>query len=155
MRFAKTAPRPRRTILRLEELESRLAPATLLNPSTVTFTDLDGDMATVHLSEGLLTPSNAGNVFTFNNGFASSGPQQLQRLDRIGLVGTVNGLSVTITAVPAAAGSDGLVNVGFIDAAGLHLGTVTVHGDLGRINAGNSTAQVAPSIRLAWLRAIC
>jgi len=147
MRFTKTAALKRRTILRLEELESRLAPATLLNSSTVTYTDLDGDAASVHLSKGLLNTGDVGNVFTFNNSFASSGPQQLQLLDLIALVGPpANGLSVTITAVPAAAGSDGLVNVGFIEAAGLNLGTVTVHGDLGRIDAGGLVALTVHSL---------
>ena len=48
---------------------------------------------------------------------------------------------LSITAVPSAKnGGDGFVNVGFIEATGLDLISVSVRGDLGRINAGDNNA---------------
>jgi hypothetical protein len=122
-------------VLQLEPLESRRAPATLVNPKTVSFQDADGDAATVVLSKPVLTTANVGNVFKFDIGSFSDNNtrQQLQAID---LTGFASGLSVTATAT-AANGGDGKVNVGWVKADGKDLGTVTISGDLGRITAGN------------------
>jgi len=139
----------RRAILRVEELERRLAPAAFVNPTPLHFTDVDGDNVTVLLSKPLLQSTNVGTIFIFNNSFGSSGPQQLEEIDLTSLAASANGLSLTITAVPSAAGGDGFVNVGFINATGSNLGTVSLHGDLGRIDAGNSAT---PTTGLAALK---
>src|ERR1700722_20542634 len=81
------------TILRLEELERRLAPAGVNN---FTFANVDGGTVTVHRSQPLLTSTNEANV-------------------------------------------------GFIQATGINLGTVTVQGDLGAIDAGNTKGIAAYS----------
>src|SRR5687768_18511403 len=47
-------PQRRRTDSSFEPLEGRIAPAILLNASTVQFTDTDGDLVTVKLSKPLL-----------------------------------------------------------------------------------------------------
>src|SRR5687767_8060874 len=51
---AESKPRRRRTDSSFEPLEGRIAPAILLNASTVQFTDTDGDLVTVRLSKPLL-----------------------------------------------------------------------------------------------------
>ncbi len=38
----------------LEALEDRIAPATLLNPTTLVYTDVDGDAVTVKVSKEIL-----------------------------------------------------------------------------------------------------
>jgi hypothetical protein len=118
--------------MNIEPLESRVAPATLVNPTTVTYTDIDGDLVTVKVSKGALTEAD----FTFNNAFNTAGAQVLQLLD-LHNSGPLSKANVSITAKRTAAGGDGRVNVGFIDASGTDLGTVIVAGDLGRIEAGD------------------
>lgn len=111
--------------LLIEPLEARIAPAILF-----TFTDVDGDLATVKISKG--QPADV----TF---FLDAG--QLQTVDLTDPVFT--GANVTITAKPVAGLGDGRVNVGYINAMGVSLGNVTVAGDLGHINAGVGTAAFA------------
>src|SRR5262249_15419697 len=136
MRLPHRRPVRRLALLSVEELEPRRAPAVLVNAHTVTFTDVDGDMATVKTSQGTLSPA----PFTF----AARGlGEQLQRLD-LNTQPAFAGAKLTITAKRTAAG-DGFVNVGAILARdtgtglGIDLGAVKVHGDLGRITAGDST----------------
>src|SRR5262245_20391433 len=95
------APPGRRTTLQLEELESRWTPATLVNASTVSWNDVDGDIVTARLSKPLLTSSNAGSVFTFDQGSVNgdnSKLQTLQRLDLAALGAPAGGVGVTITS---------------------------------------------------------
>src|SRR5262249_23673307 len=77
-RQPRSTPRPARPRHRsgpaLEELETRLPPATLLNPNIVTYQDVDGDKVTVTLSKPLLTShAVADQVFDFDSGDTSSG----------------------------------------------------------------------------------
>ncbi|HEV7404864.1 MAG TPA: hypothetical protein VGO11_18120 [Chthoniobacteraceae bacterium] len=123
----------------IEILEARIAPATLVNPTTVTYTDVDGDLVTVKTSLGTLVLTNpnggANDTFTFTAP-NSAGGQQLQLIDFHN--GGFDGANLTITVVKKPAG-DGLANVGSINSTGHFLGTVTVPGDLGQIDAdGNS-----------------
>jgi hypothetical protein len=132
--------------LRLVELESRQTPATLVSPTTLTYQDVDGDNATVKLSKPLLTSATvAGNVFTFDTGAVNgdnSHPQQLQSIDLTQLpAGAATGVSVTVTATRSpTTGGDGFAAVGLVNATGINLGSVTIHGDLGRILAGTGSA---------------
>ncbi len=129
--------------LQLEALESRLAPAQLFNPTTLAYTDIDGDTVTVHVSRGAFTLSNPdggnpGDTFTLE-------PAGLgQKLELIALTdGRSAGANLNVTATPTPLGGDGLANVGYLDSAGFDLGRVTIHGDLGRIDAGDSNTSAA------------
>lgn len=126
--------------------ESSAAPANsarLVNATTVTYLDTDGDKVTVKFSKPVLSPGNVNGVFTFDTGTVNDGInawQQLQLLDLRSLA--TQGLGVTFTVTRGATG-DGLVNVGAIDSTGYDLGAVVVPGDLGQILAGDSTLTTA------------
>jgi hypothetical protein len=135
--------RPRRDFLRrkivhsaIEPLESRIAPATLVSPTTVTYQDKNGDTVTVSLSKPLFTQALVNKVFTFDTGSVNgdnSTQQQLESLTLAWFGHAITGANVSIT-VPQT--SNGPVNVGYINSSGLNLGNVTVDGDLGRIAVG-------------------
>jgi hypothetical protein len=55
--------------LGLEPLEERRTPAVLVDGKTVTFTDADGDAATVAFSQSVLTTANVGSAFQFDTPF--------------------------------------------------------------------------------------
>ncbi len=145
---ARAAARPVHSSL--ESLEGRIAPATLINPTTVTYQDFDGDIVTVKFTKSLLTNSTiAGNVLKFDtlgvDGSNATG-QQLQLID-LTVAPIVLGKSlalgtgITITAVKAGAGN-GIADVGYIKATGVPLGAVTVSGDLGQIDAGSNSVAI-------------
>ena len=125
---------PGRALRPLEQLEARLAPATLVSPTTVSYRDVDGDQVRVHVSRPLFQPATINDVFHFDVGGVTGSNavrQQLQAIDLTGLAAAGISLSVTVNR---AGGGDGLADVGFIDAAGIRLGEVTIQGDLGRID---------------------
>lgn len=101
------------------------------------FFDVDGDLVTIKVSKGSLTPEDFQLIAS--PFFAEEG--QLLRIDL-----TNNGLdlaefakaNISITARPYGGFGDGRVNVGYIDASGLDLGTVLVDGDLARITVGDT-----------------
>jgi hypothetical protein len=136
------SPRPQ---LRLETLESRRAPATLAaDHKTVSFTDIDGDTASVVFSAPVLNDTNVANVLHFAGGLRpndNTTPQQLQTIDLTGLPG---GLSVTVKATTIV--GDGKVDVGWVNATGKDVGTVIISGDLGRVTAGDTTTKT-PGLR--------
>src|SRR5207248_417558 len=111
---------------------------------TAKWTDIDGDAVTLQVSKGSLSPSNIG--------FASNTPNALggYSLNTLNLNSAAYfhanvAVTASKTGVPAALGSDGLVNVGNIVAnnlpsgtnplnvQGIDLGAVKVGGDLGAI----------------------
>jgi hypothetical protein len=130
--------------LRLHEIDAAFLAAALattsaklVNATTVTYDDIDGDHVTVRLSKPLLTAGNVNTVFTFNTGAVNDGVlarQQLQLIDLTDLAAA--GVSVTVTVVRG--GGDRLANVGAI-LADEDLGTITLPGDLGQIEAGDAT----------------
>jgi len=131
------SPRPAPLI---ELLEPRVAPAVIVNPTTVTYTDLDGDPVMVQITKGTLTADD----FVFDSDFASSGPQQLLRIDLAGdTTKAKSDLTINIGPVPV---GDGFANIGYIDATGIDLRDVIVMGDLGRIDAGDAVKST-PGIR--------
>src|SRR5262249_47220740 len=67
----------------------------------------------------------------------NSSPQQLQKVDLQALGTSAQGTNLRLTAHPGPRGGNGLVNVGFLEAAGVDLQEVVVQGDLGRIHAGD------------------
>ncbi len=119
---------------------------------TIQFIDVDGDLATVHVSKGVLSQ----NRLTFGD-VNSVGGKQLQVINLTGDNAQFQDadLSVTASAQPGFRGDangvkgDGRVNVGAIYAAianpgilqfanGIDLGTVMIGGDLGKILAGDT-----------------
>jgi hypothetical protein len=128
-----------RTNPSIEPLEARIAPATLISPTTVTFQDKNGDAATVTISKPLFTAANVSKVFTFDTGSVNgdnSATQQLELLNITALGPSARGMNLSITAVPVSS-SPGVVNVGYINSSGIDLGIVNVGGDLGRIQVGD------------------
>ncbi len=108
---------------------------TLKDAKTATFTDVDGDLVTVKVSKGTLSFADfllapAGSV----------GGYQLQAINFADDGGEFKGANLTITAAPSALGGDGFVNVGYLNATLLDLGTVSIDGDLGAVNAGDGNA---------------
>jgi hypothetical protein len=128
----------------LEALESRIAPASLqfVNPTTATYTDVDGDLVKVKFSKGILSAANVGSVLVTVPIDATH--DQLQNIDLT--VGTLAvpaaGTSITVTVTPKLPG-DGFANIGYINATGLDLGPVTIRGDLGAIDAGDGVTKTA------------
>src|SRR5947207_1445411 len=110
---------PRAAIPCVEELECRRTPAVLLNPLTLAYTDADGDAVTVRVAHGDLSRA----AFTFAAGARG---QQLVSIDLRGDSGFM-GADLTIQTQPRR-GGDGHAHVGFLNAAGLDLGTVAVDG---------------------------
>lgn len=106
----------------VEPLEDRIAPATF------SFTDVDGDTVTITTSKG----SDAA-----LEDAAERDMGQLETLDFSNLT-EFAGTSVKIAVTELGAMGDGLVNVGFIDATGIDLGTVEVAGDLGKLTVGDA-----------------
>ena len=124
---------------------------------TIQFIDVDGDLATVHISKGFL----GGNRLSFSD----PNPVGGRKLQQINLLGNNTqfqnaNLAVTAVAQPGFNGSeagvkgDGLVNVGWIIASlvngeilqfvnGIDLNNVTIDGDLGKIWVGDTVATSA------------
>jgi len=117
------------------------APAPTITDAKATWTDIDGDLVTLTVSKGTLTPAN----FRMLAGVNGSALQSLT------LDATFAGANVTIVAKPGPLGGDGIVNVGRILATGVDLGNVIVPGDLAEIDAGNAAAP-APSVKQLSVR---
>jgi hypothetical protein len=121
----------------IETLEYRIAPAaiTFINPQTASYVDGDGSNVYVHVSKGALTDANFVMVPS-GLGF------QLQTLDlsKTDFKSEFEDASVNIYAHPAPTAGDATVDVGWINATGIDLTDVRVHGDLGRIAAGDTDA---------------
>ena len=122
----------------VELLEPRIAPAIVIQGNTATYTDVDGDLVTIKTSAHDFTGSS---FVALNVGMIGS--FQLQQLETMSLSGSSQAhANFTITAKPQMINGvrmgDGLANIGFINAPGLDLGTVTIHGDLAKIVVGDS-----------------
>ena len=131
-------PKRRRTDSSFEPLEGRIAPAVLLNASTVQFTDTNGDLVTVQFSKAIFkedksspTPradlygilddlflfKEGGNVRLAADGGKASDVHELATLDLASLavpftVNPLNGANISITAEKQNGNGDGFVNVG-------------------------------------------
>ena len=115
----------------VEPLEARIAPA-----AVVTFTDVDGDLVTVSSSKGT-----HDQLVAATGGVNGLNDHVLQTLD-LTTSADFNGANISIIATPKAGKGDGFVNVGYINASGRVLGTVTVNGDLGVIDVGNTNVNL-------------
>jgi hypothetical protein len=151
-------PQPvRRPVSSLEPLEGRIAPATLISATTVSYQDLDGDTVTVKFSKAIfdltsptLATAQANAIFSFTGGSgvdgSNSSPQALNLLDLTKApfksgANVAAGVSFTISA-ETASGSGSTVDVGRINAAGLALGSVRVDGALAEIDCGSNAVAV-------------
>jgi hypothetical protein len=121
--------------IRPELLESRIAPAAFfVNTRTVTYEDHDGDTVVVSSSVPIFRADNLNSFFTFSDGVLvgidlTAGPGKR----------SASGTSLSIQAkTPRGGQGDGLVNVGYINATGVDLRAVSVDGDLGQIDAGDT-----------------
>jgi len=116
----------------IEPLEPRIAPASVV----VTYTDVDGDLVKITDSSGHLTSADLS--------FVGGGPGgQLAELNLT--ASGFAGANITFSVIHKP-GGNGLANVGFVNATGVKLGSVTVKGDLGRIDAGNGTGTAIKSL---------
>jgi hypothetical protein len=101
----------------------------------VTFSDVDGDLVRIKVSQGTLSGSDFVVI---------PGGQGLQIRtinfsdDTIDAVNEFSGATLKVKSIARNQG-DGLVNIGFINATGIDLGFVRVDGDLGQIDAGNAS----------------
>lgn len=125
------------TFLRIDPLESRDAPATLVNASQVEYQDVDGDIVTVKFSKPVLTTANVDSVFQFDTGLVDGDNTVRQQLQTLDMTSLGNGKWVSVKATQAN-GGDGWVDVGWVKADGVDVREVYVHGDLGRITAGDA-----------------
>ncbi len=116
---------------RLEQLESRIAPAVVIvNPHLARYFDVDGDLVTITVDKGSLQP---GDFVTVPAGIG----EQLQLVDFSGQAPQFDDVSLSITADPSARGGNGSVDVGKIDGDGVRFRSIVVDGDLGDLQAGN------------------
>jgi hypothetical protein len=129
----------------VEPLESRISPATLVNPGTVTFTDFDGDTVVVKTSRGTF---DLATDFVFQD--MGGGHEQLSLLN---LSSEFAGAQVKVAVTKRGAEGDGLVNVGYINASTIDLASISVQGDLGRIDAGDATAST-PALGILKVRSL-
>ena len=160
-RKEKPAPKPRKPgkkepkVRGIEALEGRIAPATLIDASTIQYKDVGGDLVTVHFSKPLFTlggdqeiaNNKLDDIFKFSSGtFASDVEQDLQLID-LTLVKLVdsknpaNGISFTVETTGGT--GDGSVKLGGIRATNLTLGDVVIDGDLGQIDVGAAASKIA------------
>jgi hypothetical protein len=113
----------------------------IVNATTATFTDLDGDVVMLKVRNGDLA------MATFRTALAGSGTQVLLLDMSLAVAGqTFNGASVTLTAKRGPLGGDGFVNIGQINATGIDLGAVKIAGDLGQLDAGDGDPG-APAVK--------
>ncbi len=104
----------------IEILESRIAPA------AITFTDFDGDLVKITISNGSAAEITAA---------AHIAGGQLQELD-LASNPIFDGANVAIEVAGGA--GNGIAEVGFLNATGRDLGVVKIVGDLGRIKVGDA-----------------
>jgi uncharacterized repeat protein (TIGR01451 family) len=104
----------------------------VVNGKTFSFVDSDGDRAKLSVSKGELSLGD----FTFTLNETSTG-LQLQSINLSDDGTEFSGANLTLKAAKRA-GGDGLVHLGFLNAAGIDLGKVSIKGDLGKILAGDS-----------------
>jgi hypothetical protein len=130
-----------RTHLKLEPLDIRATPATMVNSTTLTYQDADGDSVKVVFGKALLTAGDANSIFKFDTGNVNGSNSTKQQLLEIDLapITIAPGTTVTVTAAASPTnGGDGMAAIGEINATGINIGAVNIQGDLGKIAAGNN-----------------
>lgn len=120
--------------LAIEPLEARIAPA------SVTFTDVDGQIATV--------VSSLGSASALENALVLAAEGSGFRLQKLDLAGEPAFEGAKIKILKGTRDDAAVVDVGYIDATGIDLGKVTVDGDLGQIDAGNTDSKTMALAKL-------
>src|SRR5260221_14765551 len=114
--FRRSKPRPiSRAQLNVEALESREVPATMVNATTLTYQDFDGDDVKVVFSKPILNAGMVNAIALFNTGNVNGSNAIKQQLQLINIPTTAAnvGINVTVTATPNAVhGGDGCAAVG-------------------------------------------
>ena len=113
----------------LEPLEDRIAPAsliTIVNTRTATFLDANHNTVTVKSSHPLFTAATVASILQLDGTGTHLQEINLTAVDS--KIATGDSISVSVSGT-------GTVDVGFID-ANVALGAITVHGNLGQIDAG-------------------
>jgi hypothetical protein len=142
-----------------EALESRIAPAGLravgvsglqvsADGKTATFTDVDGDLAAFVTTKGAWTQAMFDLTPTGNFVDGSA-------LNSVTIPANAgfDGANITITAKRDLFGGNGAVNFQTLDATGVNLGKVTLHGALGFVLAGTGDATV-PAVKLLQVQSL-
>lgn len=126
-----------RFLPRLDVLEDRLAPATLVNPNTVTYVNTDSEQVTVTIDKPVFDLATINEVFDFNVGQVDADPTNdtprlLQLVDLSNLV--AGGATLTATS------NDGFANLdqATIEATGLDLAAIKIVGALRGVNVGDA-----------------
>lgn len=113
-------------------LETRLAPATLVNPNTVIYRDQANQLVTVTISKPVFEAGTINDVFKFNQGTVNGNTNQLQRLDLLTLTDLpAQGATLTITTETR------LTEIGRIDATSLDLAAIKVNGFVDEVDVGD------------------
>ena len=127
-----------RAVSLIEPLEDRIAPAAVTiaaNGKTASYKDLAGDTIQITTTKGKFVSTD----FTFD-------PNNAGQLTVLSITGDTafTGADIAFSITPVAGGS-ATMNVGYIDARGVDLGSVFVPGDLGRIDVGGGASPMALS----------
>ncbi len=133
----------------LELLEARIAPASgfvFVDAHTAYTTDSDGDLLTVKITKGTLSDSNFTTT-SMGDGY------QLELLDLSDA--TYAGTDLIVTAQRTfSTGGDGFINIGKIDAAGITLGKVSIPGDVGQFEVGDTSTAGGQAIKSLFVGSI-
>ena len=121
----------------IEPLEDRIAPATVtfgLGGRSASFTDTHGDLVTITTTKGNF--STVGFVFD---------PNASGQLTQLTLTGHADftGAAITFTAAPPANQTATQFSLGYLNAIGLNLASISLPGDLARIDVGGGASAVA------------
>lgn len=102
----------------------------IVNSKTAKYTDVDGDVVTIKITKGELTPG----LFEL-----AAGPNGGAYLRSLNLTDTAfAGTNLTITAKASKDAGNKLAGIGYINATGNDLGAVNISGDLTQIDAGDN-----------------
>jgi hypothetical protein len=143
----------------LEALESRIAPAGLLNGDPgdlqisangkiATFHDVDGDLVKFVTTKGAWTEA----MFDLTPTGNFVGGSALKSVT-IPANANFDGADMTITAKRDLFGGNGAVNFQMLDASGIDLGKVSLRGALGFIAAGSGDATV-PAVKILKVQSL-
>ena len=143
----------------IEPLEDRIAPATIINPYTVTYQDTNSNTVVVTISKPLFTLALAKRILVFtdsnNNQITesftgNSTPENLALMNLLLQKGiNAQDMNISVKTLPKIGTGTGQVNVGSIEAANfdpsngtitqnVDLGSVYIQGNLGSIVAGDN-----------------